>query len=262
MARKSKGTRGADSRQNKGWLAWVLGSAESYEGYFEQSRSLTLSFVLIAPLLIVYEAALIYYPAIRTQGAGGWVRHAFSWVFHSRAGIAINAVAVAILLVSVVILARRRRLRLALIIPMVLESAAWAAAHMGVAIFVMRALLRKQIPSGPGGPPDFRNLVSAVGAGVYEEVLFRLLLTSFLFWLGLQLFEEDRKRAAAFAVLISSLIFAVCHISAPVTRTDWMLLVYFFCCGLVWSAIYVFRGLGVAAYAHVFFDIVAYLGQR
>lgn len=261
MAQKSNSSKGPDSRPNRGWLACVLGLTESYEGYFDQSRSLALSFVLIAPLLIVYEAALIYYPAMRMQGAGGWVHNAFSWAFHSRAGVVINAVVVAVLLVSVVILARRGHLRLGLIVPMVLESAAWAAAHIGIAILVVRSLLRKQIPSGPGGPPNFRNLVSAVGAGVYEEVLFRLLLTSFLFWLGLQLFEQGEKRAVAFAILISSLIFAVCHISAPVTRTDWILLAYFFCCGLVWSAIYVFRGLGVAVYAHVIFDMVAYLGQ-
>lgn len=261
MARKSSGSKQSESRQGKGWLAWVLGSADSYEGYFAQSRSLALSFVLIAPLLIVYEASLIYYPTIRMRGAGGWIRSAFSWVFHSRAGIVVNAVVVAALLVSVAVLARRGRLRLALIVPMVLESAAWAAAHIGIAIFVIRTMLRKPIPSGLGGSPDLRNLVSAVGAGVYEEILFRLLLTSFLFWLGLQLFEGEAKCAIAFAVVIGSLVFAICHVPTPSTRADWMLLVYFFCCGLVWSAVYVFRGLGVAVYAHAIFDIIAYLGQ-
>jgi len=255
MARRTK-RKARSGGAGKGWLAWVLGSADNFDGYFAQSRSLALSFVLIAPLLLLYEVALIYYPPVRAQGAGRFVRDLLSGVFHSRAGIVLNIAVVLLLLLAVFVLAKRGGLRLNLIIPMVLESAGWAAALVGIAVLVYHRLPRFWIQMCAAGSSPVKDVIGSIGAGVYEEILFRLFLTSALYLAGLRLFQERTGYAACFAVTISSVVFAMCH--GTTLNINFL---FYFASGVFFSALYTYRGLGVAVYTHVIYDIVVLLGR-
>lgn len=263
MARKSTKKARAE-RKDKGWLAWVLGSADSFGGYLEQSRGLALSFVLIAPLLLAYEVALLYYPPAQPKGAGRFLKDVFHAVFHTRAGMALNIIVALFLLLAIFLLARRRRLRLGFIVPMVLESAGWAVALVAMAVLICYRLPNVRLAVGAAGSTALSDVVNSLGAGVYEEILFRLLLTSALFLAGLRMFKQRTGYAAAFAAVISAAIFALCHIWAwdePFKDPRiWIYLLFYFTSGVFFALLYTFRGLGVAVYTHVIYDIVVFLG--
>jgi hypothetical protein len=245
------------SLRHKGWLAWVLGSADNYEGYFAQSRSLALSFVLIAPLLLVYEVALVMYGPARPRGASLFIKKLLAAVFSGRAGLVLNITVAALLLVAVFVLARRGGLRLNLILPMVLESAGWALLLVGVAVLVWFRLPKVPLAAGGSGPSMGERIITSIGAGVYEEILFRLLLTSLLYLVGLKIFQERAGYAGTFAVSLSALAFALCHDVRP-----GLPLLFYFVIGLFLSTLYTLRGLGVVVYTHVIYDLIVYLGQR
>ena len=105
------------------------------------------------------------------------------------------------------------------------------------------------------------QLVAALGAGIYEELIFRLLLISALRWLlkeGLQLAVD--WRATLVAAVGAALLFSLCHFepigSDPlVWRTFWFKLV----AGLYLSAVFVGRGLGVSSGAHVAYNVLLVL---
>ena len=251
-------------KERQGWLAWVLGSSDNFDGYFAQSRSLALSFVLVAPLLMIYEVALVYSPA-RATGAGKFLKDLLSGVFAARAWTAFNAVVVVLLLAAVLVLVKRRRLRLNLILPMLLESAVMAAVLVGIAVLFYRRFPHVGVALGHAGSVAFLDVMGSVGAGVYEEIVFRLFLTSALLLAGLKLFGERLVWAAIFAAAASALIFAWCHVAAPGAVSlghpqGWLNLGFYFTSGVFFAILYIFRGLGVAVYTHVAYDLVVLLG--
>jgi len=265
MAKTNTKRKSGPVQRDPRWLAWIPGPADNFEGYWSQSRGLALSFVLIAPLLLAYEIALIYYPPAQATGAGRFLKDVFYAVFRTRAGMALNIVVALFLLLAVFVLARRRRLRLGFIVPMVLESAVWSAGLVLIAILICYRLPNVRLDVGGAGATVFSDVIGSIGAGVYEEILFRLGLTSALFLAGLRLFDRQTAYAAAFAATLSAAAFAFCHIWAwndpfkdPLI---WYYLLFYFTSGVFFSLLYTFRGLGVAVYTHVIYDIVVLLSN-
>jgi len=219
---------------------------------------LALSFILIAPLLILYEVALVWAPWAR-GGAGRILRDVFVGLFHTRAGMVVNMLVAGLLVAAVVILARRRRLRPHLIVPMLLESAGWAVALVGLAVLICFRFPAAPLNLAGNGPGRWHSVVSSIGAGVYEEILFRLVITSALYLGGLLIFRREVPWARAFAIVAGGVIFAVCHVVVGASTTV-NVFVFHLASGLFFSALYVCRGLGVAVYTHVFYDLISYLG--
>ncbi len=246
MTRRT-GKRSTTADTENGGLAWMLGAPGHAEGYFAQSRSLALSFVLIAPVLLVYEFALIHYPPVQDRKAGQFLRDILTSVFQGRAGMALNLAVLLLLLLAIIVLAGRGRLHLGLVFPMVLESAGWAALLVGIGICCRLAL---------NGHAEnvTEEVIRSMGAGVYEEILFRLLLTSLLYLVGLRLFRKRSGDAAVFAVVLGALAFALCHRPGhPIY------LLFHFSSGVVFSGLYIWRGLGVAVYTHVIYNVIVVL---
>ena len=91
------------------WLTWIPESPDGQDSYWVQSRGLALSLVLIAPLILAYEVALIWYA--KPTGAGRFMKSVFYEVFHNHAGMVLNIVLAMFVLLAIIVLARRRRLR-------------------------------------------------------------------------------------------------------------------------------------------------------
>jgi Type II CAAX prenyl endopeptidase Rce1-like len=109
------------------------------------------------------------------------------------------------------------------------------------------------VPMAVGGPNP--KLVTYVGVGIYEEVIFRLLAFA---WLAriLRIALVPGIAAVPIAMLASSAVFALAH---HFVQTDpfvpgvflTRMLVGVYCAILFWL-----RGLGVAVGAHIVYDIV------
>ena len=98
--------------------------------------------------------------------------------------------------------------------------------------------------------------VSFVGAGVYEEVMFRLLLVPAAF-LVFRMFEFPPKWAAAMAALSTSFLFALAHHVGP-SADAFNLFVFSFRAGagLFFATVFLLRGFGITVGCHAAYDLL------
>jgi len=114
----------------------------------------------------------------------------------------------------------------------------------------------------------FPRIVAYCGAGIYEELLFRLSLLPFCAWL-LRLISGDAQKSTICAVVFTSLLFAAAHYRIDVTIAGWQIVLpcgdqfqwstfcFRFIAGLFFAILFVKRGFGIAAGAHALYDILA-----
>lgn len=99
------------------------------------------------------------------------------------------------------------------------------------------------------------QLMVSLGAGLYEELLFRVLLVSGLAALG-RIMGWNRLASGVFATLVGALIFSAFHYIGPY-GDPWALGSFVFraVAGVLFSALYLIRGFGVTAWTHALYDI-------
>jgi membrane protease YdiL (CAAX protease family) len=104
------------------------------------------------------------------------------------------------------------------------------------------------------------QLMISLGAGIYEELLFRVLIVSGLAWLGRIGLGWGRIRSNWFAVCLGALIFSAFHYIGPYGE-PWMLGSFAFrtVAGLLFSGLYVLRGFGITAWTHALYDVLLML---
>ncbi|MCG3121183.1 MAG: hypothetical protein ALAOOOJD_04183 [bacterium] len=104
------------------------------------------------------------------------------------------------------------------------------------------------------------NLTSALGAGIYEELLFRLILVSLILLIFEKLkFGGGRLIHAAFAVIISALLFSGFHYLGGREAMAFDSFIYRFYAGIILGALFVVRGIGVASYTHSIYNLLLIL---
>jgi hypothetical protein len=106
-----------------------------------------------------------------------------------------------------------------------------------------------------GGWTVAARLIGFLGAGIYEEALFRLALLPLVSALWMSLGGSQRWRAAA-AILFTSVAFSGAHyIGAQGELFEVYSFTFRFFAGVFFSLLFVYRGFGVAAGAHALYDI-------
>lgn len=148
---------------------------------------------------------------------------------------------------------------------MLLESAAYASI-IGAVIGWLTALVLggpRTLSSGDGAALDLQTqLVVSLGAGVYEELLFRVLLVGLLAWAVRAVTGASRTVSALAAIVLSALIFSGFHYVGELGDAFTLSSFTFRAiAGLAFSALYVVRGFGIAAWTHALYDLgLAILG--
>ena len=157
------------------------------------------------------------------------------------------------------------RLEMSYIGLMLAESVAYAAVLGTVVSMLASLLLSGQLAIVQNGSfSQFTfgtQLMVSLGAGIYEELLFRVLLVSGMVALGLRL-GWRRPVAVGVAVLGSAVIFSGFHYVGPFGDTLTVASFTFRAvAGLVLSGLYVARGFGIVAWSHALYDLgIAMLG--
>ncbi len=113
-------------------------------------------------------------------------------------------------------------------------------------------------------PPDSvmaANLVGSLGAGIFEELVFRLGLMSALVWVGVRVvhaWSVPKWVVGLVAVFVSALVFAWFHhlCGEPYERTRFL---FRTTAGVLLGLLMWFRGYGVCVYTHTFYDVHFYL---
>ena len=117
-------------------------------------------------------------------------------------------------------------------------------------------------PASPGGlqaehlKPTIARALTFVGAGIYEEVLFRLLLLPAGFFL-FRLLRLSNRASTVLAILSTSLCFALAHYIGPAGDA---LVPYTFCfrtlAGVYFALLFLTRGFGITVGAHACYDLI------
>ncbi|NND70167.1 MAG: CPBP family intramembrane metalloprotease [Rhodothermales bacterium] len=238
--------------------------------YFSLTRTRTYGFLSALPLLILYEVMIVLanegaYQQIRV-GAEIWVKEAFALI--GQTGVFIMGIAV-VLVGSVILFSDRKRgisIRPAYFGGIVVESVVYA---LVVAIVVSSTVgfifagLAPEIAmaqsAGPGGSM-FMNIALSIGAGIYEELIFRVILVGGMAFL-LKSVGIEKVASYIFAAIVGAAIFSAVHYIGSL-GDDFTLpsFTFRFLFGLALNGIFLVRGFGVAAWTHAIYDILIVTG--
>jgi hypothetical protein len=237
--------------------------------YLKATRHPWPCMLFLLPLLAIYEGGVWWLggpnPEALRNGADHWLRFGLSALGPWGLGLP----PVALTLVFILWSSARRQEQPADLVGvlsgMVLESVAfalilWAISrvlpalllHLGVALALAPVLEAKL---GTGQP-----VLTYLGAGIYEEALFRLGLYSGLVWLFVKL-EARALLAKALAALASAALFSAAHHVGPYGQAYGNYLFLFrLVAGLYFALLFQLRGFGITVGAHACYNVLVSVG--
>lgn len=211
------------------------------------------SIVWIAPLFLCYQIGVIF--SSRLNGADFLTRLVFEGVGHQRDRyLLVHGVLSLILIGYVIYLRRRRGFSLSAFTPILLESTIIAMTMGTFIVFVLEQLFGSGFLVAAMGQVG-NAVVTSLGAGVYEEVVFRLGLMGGMCVL-LDRCGIGRVVGTVVAAVVSSVLFALAHhVGAHGEAFSWGAFAYRALAGAAFAAIFYFRSLAHAVYTHVLYDL-------
>lgn len=235
-----------------------------------QQHRYSLTFAL--PLFLLYEGLA----ALRSGDLSGGVRNGADVLLKQLVGAVAGANAPLILgtlLVggSIFLIARDMRrnrggLRAAVFAGMAAESVLLALVFGFVVSMVTTRLLdtlpafafRLAVQGTPVAPKldQMTEFTVSLGAGLYEELVFRVLLASGLAMAARAVLAMRPMPAGVFATVVSALIFSAFHYVGPYgDHLELASFAFRAVAGVFFSALYLTRGFGVTAWTHALYDV-------
>lgn len=220
--------------------------------------------VFLLPLIVAYEVGSMVYLGAEARGADTIGARGMLGSFFENFGAAslhLPAIALAVVLFAWhVFLGDPWNVRGRVVVGMALESATWA-----IPLLVF-ALLLNPVPAAAGTSPDAdafswqSRLAISLGAGIYEELLFRLILITAVHFVLVDLLRFAGGVGFVVAAVVSAVSFAFYHnIGRAGGQVDLRLLVFYTAAGLYFASLYIWRGFGIVVAAHAVYDAFALL---
>jgi len=225
-------------------------------------KNLLTSLVLVFPLFLVYQFGVLFtLPML--NGADFLTVFLFRNLGLSTGAYMAYTVAVAVaFVIAVAVLRRKQRFDPKLIVPVFVESAIYALTMGSLIVFVMTRVLHvsPRLAGGIAGQGLGTRFVMSLGAGVWEETIFRLGIMTGLVVLLERVLGMGRWVAVALALLVSSVLFSAMH-HIPPYGDPLQLGVFVFrvLAGCFFGLIYWFRGFAIAVYTHALYDVYVLL---
>lgn len=232
--------------------------------YWSQSRRPLASLAFVIPLLTLYEAGVLLLGSGNVRnGADVWLRTLLDKLGFSHYFL-LPALTICILLAWHHATGDRWQLSAGVLYAMAVECVLLALLLLGIARLQVD-LLNSAAPVGAVplqqlGAPRFsilNRIVGFCGAGIYEEVLFRLMLLPPLFGLLTAIGVSRPWRIVSGVVATSAVFAAAHHIGSQGEPFAWFPFVFRFIAGAVFALLFVYRGFGIAAGTHALYDIAA-----
>ncbi len=227
--------------------------------YWHESRRLSMGILLLLPLAAVYQVGIV--------ASGSEVRNlAELWLtqFISAAGVSaahlVNGLLIGAIVMALFKLDRDGSVCGWFLIIMAMEGIVYAAGMfrgLSLAARTAHHYLNEMLAVSDLGRT---SVLVAVGAGVYEEVVFRLLLLGGGAALLHYVFQWNRGVCMCLMLLVSSALFSLAHYVGMLGESPRMFTFLFRgLAGLVLGTIYVFRGVGIAAWTHAGYNVMVLL---
>ena len=243
--------------------------AATVQQYLEVSKRPLQILAFLLPLVIAYEIGL----ALLLRSESGVLTnkaHETLLKFFAAFGVApssgfyLGGIAVVVVLLVWHLLARDPwRIDWRALGIMACESLLLSLPLIALGQVVIRLLAANlaYAPSGTDASLEGLNLWSrisiSIGAGLYEELMFRMLLIAVIHTLLVDVGKASSRVGAVVAVVVAAAAFTAYHpLSGPNGGISTQKAMFFFLAGLYFGAIYVARGFGIAVAVHAIYDIL------
>lgn len=225
---------------------------QAHDSYWSVSRRPLTSLVFSLPLVLAYEGGVLLLGRTAARnGADVWLRTLLDRLGFGEYFL-LPVLTVAGLLAWHHVEHDRWRFSGRVLAGMTGECVLWAAVLLGIA----RLQDRFWPLAAGGGETVLARLIAFCGAGLYEEVLFRLLLLPAVVWLAARL-GAGPPAAAAWGVVGSSLLFSLAHYVGPLGDVfDPYSFTFRFLAGCFFAVLFELRGFGIAAGSHAAYDML------
>ncbi len=100
-------------------------------------------------------------------------------------------------------------------------------------------------------------IITFFGAGVYEELVFRLAGFALLSLLFRDILKVEKRLSMLFIVVSSAILFSLYHYLGN-ESFSWPSFIFRTVAGIYFGALFMFRGFGVTAGTHTAYDIIAW----
>ncbi|MBL9120079.1 MAG: CPBP family intramembrane metalloprotease [Phycisphaerae bacterium] len=253
-------------------------SQRAADGYALRSQQPLEILVFLLPLIVLYELGLVL--VLRSGGtvldnkAHDAIRRIFDAVGVDAAAMSLPVLSLPGILLAVIlilwqVLSRRSwQVDLRTVALMAVESAALAIPLVVLAQLVMQAFATPVPAAAPAGDaiqqlPVLGRLAVSIGAGLYEELIFRMVLIAVLHTLLVDVVRWKEGPAIALSIIISAVAFAAYHpLQDASGAIDWARACAYLVIGGYFGAVFAFRGFGVVVGAHASYDIAVLLLPR
>lgn len=223
--------------------------------YADESRAERNALLLTVPILLAYQAGLL----VRGPGAVNAAHAMVEDVLLRFGRPASVVVSLALTVVFVLVAARKRRPAspAGLFLPVVAESSVYAAALAPA----VHALAGRRLAADSGARDAFDAAILALGAGFYEELIFRLVGVAGGYWVLRKLFRAGERSSAVAALVLSAVAFSAFHHVGPGAEAyTTSAFLFRFAAGNLLGLLFVFRGFGVACYTHAIYNLMVRFG--
>ena len=239
-----------------------MASTASYPGstYFRQTRGLYYSYIFALPLFLLYELFI----RLSQVGSEQMVRISvdiwFQTFFRYFGLDALTATIGLALVFGAVIIYRRRdtlpALKMRYFVLLLIESTVYAIIFSILISQFLELILQMDLQNNTSSLSKFQLFSLSLGAGLYEELFFRVFLVSALFYC-FNYFFKGRNTAYVLSAVIAAVAFSSVHYLGEFADT-WTLgsFLFRFLFGLTLNVIYVIRGFGSAAWTHAIYDLI------
>jgi membrane protease YdiL (CAAX protease family) len=221
-------------------------------------RNLLTSLVLVFPLFLIYQLGVLF--TLPMLNGADFV----TILLLQTLGLSVKGYlgflggVLLLFLGTLLVLRRHQRFDRAMVLPVILESLIWALTMGSLIVFVMTRILgiNPRLAAGIEGQGLMTRFVMSLGAGVYEETVFRLGLMSVLALALEKLVKVVRWLALLIALLLSATVFSAMHhlppYGDPLTLSPF---VFRILAGVFFGLLFWRRGFAVAVYTHAFYDV-------
>ena len=238
--------------------------------YWEVARKPLQTLAFLAPLIIVFELALLLWTrqdSFSNEARDTLLRFFDVFGITPAVGLHLGGLTLVVVLLVWHLLARDPwRIDPGGVGLMVVESIALAVPLivlcqlvnqiMGDAQFALAAPSEARPPWSGYDTPT--RLLLSVGAGLYEELMFRMLLIAVVHTLLVDAAKMPNHWGAVIAVLVAAVAFAWYH--QPVNPDGSLQLAhvaFYVLAGVYFGAIFLLRGFGIVVAVHAAYDMIA-----
>lgn len=241
--------------------------------YWHEARRPLACLVFVTPFLVFYEVGvLLLGPQAVRNAADVWLRALLDLLGFGPYFL-LPVLTCAVLLGWNYTAQQPWRVRSSVLYGMFLESLLFGFLLLLIAGW-QYSLLRSLLPLSAGETGPAASLVAVmvgyVGAGIYEELLFRLLLLPAVIGCYRLIGMSPRLSLVA-AIITTSLLFSAAHYQFELVLMgnsfhaawgepfDWASFVFRFLAGLMFSLLFLYRGFGIAVGSHALYDLFTLL---